>query len=66
MMDNVTPTNALEVDFLDVLRSYYRRAGCVAATALLGRLADAADDGASRNELARIAAQALAELPTVH
>jgi hypothetical protein len=66
MMDDATPRSAPAADFLDALRSYYRRAGRVAATALLGRLADAADDGASRNELARIAARALAELPTLH
>jgi hypothetical protein len=61
-----TPATADEREFAEVMLRHYRRAGAVASTALLSRMADASEDGAGRAELLRMARDAVAALPTLN
>ncbi len=65
-LDQPEPPESPKAVFERVLRSYYRRAGPDAATALLGSMQDASDDGAYQQELLKMAQKALSNLPTVH
>ena len=60
------PEAARERERVTVLLAYHRRVGRGAAWGLLGRMSDAGMDGASRDDLCRIARGALALLPVQH
>lgn len=60
------PQPAAETEFAGLMLQYHRRAGRVAAWALLKLMADASDDGASRRDLLLMVRRALAALTTSH
>jgi hypothetical protein len=60
------PATTDEREFAEVMLRHFRRAGAVASTALLSRMADAGEDGAGRADLLRMARAALGAMPTLN